>query len=426
MKNLNFEAYPIEDFSQYHQQRIVQTSNHINRNQLSESSLPDHIKADLLAIWKQPTIVSTYKHAFLDPYPQSVIGGLLFGQLVASADQGVRSYHLVWETHPQGIGRFRISIPDSNNEIDVQEYGPITPNVPVWDDLTKMYSLKYNPLSHTFWDKAYEDLTNGSGASQKPAVDDLLQIYKTHPALQSPSMTTLCIGFENTLVKEVFGDEIQRQIPPTNGCTSSGFHKNVVDTLKYIGQNFDLGGLLANVIDEKTAGNLFVGGSGESLIKIGYSTRKHRFQLAETEIYDNRRKIRDRNPISEDELWDYLDKGQVTPTGIPTFLSLSAASTTIPIAHLGNDYEVPKVTTEAFKVYGLKNLDGYFQVTDNYKDCWPPIVIPGPNDSDIFPSLASLFLWSKLFDFDIKKALEISIKQGHPTRVTNQNLRKKG
>lgn len=432
MANDIIETLPTDQFSTYHQERFHAIQTHLLEGPTSTNQFSPNLIEGLKQIWPQPVFFSSTHHAKLDAPPQFVVGGLLYAKFAELVYGQAETFPTIWESHPRGIGTIRLAYPTNrfNTEFSSIPLAEEFPNHTPWRRITSVQEEIDAVLASHNWEaikSAIKDFFPENRVDQANfAIDKLAGVY-TQLSRQNSEDTIS--DFTNKLLRElsmlVFGNEIVTKLPPTLAYSRSGLLPKINQTFIILDQEIGLEKVFSDIVDEKTAGNLFSGGTN-TLIRIGFSVKKSRFQLSEYEVDNPKNKISDRKPISKTEVLDLLDKREVIPTGIPAFAALAAASTVTRVSHLGNEYGSIEQILAGWKNHGIKDLDGYVQATQDFRDCWSPIVAPKPGIGNSVPiTMATLYIWKNVFDLECQKLLLDSLKEGQSI-VINANQLKNG
>jgi hypothetical protein len=105
--------------------------------------------------------------------------------------------------------------------------------------------------------------------------------------------------------------------------------------------------------------------------------------------------------IDEAKFFEMLKKQEFSLLD-PFWLGLGFLNEAVAVVHMGNDYGLKEKVVSA----GSLTEGGYYQVFDDKKDSWPPVVMPG----EIKPTLAGMFVWNpggKVLREKLKESLEI-------------------
>lgn len=416
----------LDQLSPYHQDKLDHARSHLLSGNVSDAVLPNDLRVELESIWNKPIVYCSSRHAKLDPLSQFTVGNLLLTHLAGLVAPKAQVDNVIWESHPRGIGTVYLTCP-SDKGFYMQSLSADVPNFTPWrtvgsveDDLqTKICPMNWQLLAAKIHG---EDETLGRIYRQKAvsnAVEAIRSQYdQTLDKSRNDTLTGFSYKIERALASQVYGANFQEALIQPEPYSSSNLKQKILLTLKALDEQFGLEKVFQATTDDRSCNNLFVGGRGNRLIRIGFSRKKGRFQVSEYGIYPPYPKTMDRKPLNKEGIYSLLSENEIIPAGFPALIALLVASTVTTITHLGNEYGGDAPVIQGLKVFGLENGGGYLQITQDNKDGWP--IVRFPNESvERKPriTLSTLMLWKSLYNTDIPKLVTQSVKLGHPVEM---------
>lgn len=407
----------LDQLSPYHQDKLVNARSHLLSGNVSDAALPDDLRVKLESIWDKPLVYCSSRHAKLDPLSQCTVGNLLLTLLAESVTPKAQVDNVIWESHPRGMGTVYLTC-HSDKGFDMQYLGEDVPNFTPWRKVRSVEEDLYQRLCQQNW----HNLAAKMQGMQKVALNSIEAIYSQYEQTLAKSKNDTLTGFsykiERALASQVYGANLQEDLIQPEPYSSSNLKQKIILTLKALDEEFGLEKVFQTTTDERSCNNLFVGGTDNKLIRVGFSRKKGRFQVSEYGTYPPYPRIMDRKPFDKESIYRLLSENEIIPAGLPAFISLLIASAVTTVAHLGNEYGGGNPLIQGLKAFGLKNGDGYLQITQDNKDCWP--IVRFLNESvEQQPriTLSTLMLWKSLYNIDISELVIHSAKLGHPVEM---------
>lgn len=400
--------------SAYHQQKVESAQSHLSSGNVSEARLPAALKDELADIWSKPVLFSTFRHPRLDAIADSLSGDTVFDAIAERVGIDVDVTNIFWESHPRGLGTIYFSYPSLEGVTSLQLAEPLA-NFTQWRPAQTVRTDLEQLLSANNWSALIQQVNLLPKVDRELFTDTVnkvrLAYNKAISSIGGQTLTQFAWEVEEGMTRELVG-----QLPVVKPRPYIGSHlESLINrSLMAVDQALGLERLLSQIVDEKTAANLFVGGSIDRAVRIGFSVKKNQFQMTEYDIRNPKNKYNDRKVITKGEVFDRLESADVLAAGPTTFLSLVAASCVVPIAHLGNEYEE---ADKAGRALGLDQTAGYLQITDDNRNCWAPIRARDVAGQPIRLTMSTMYLWSKLLGVNWVEWYKRSIRQGHPIDI---------